>query len=71
MLDIYTAIAIAAALLAITFAFVAYIVRHDEKEEPKECPHCFADYPSRGIRKCIDCGLEIKINKTFYPKHQR
>jgi hypothetical protein len=32
-----------------------------------ECKHThFAEFRSRGIKKCIDCGLEVDIDATTW-----
>lgn len=67
--DIKDAILILGGLILTTIFFVDYVVNSGSTDE--ECPHCFADFQSIGIRKCIDCGLEQPIKKPSYPKHQR
>jgi hypothetical protein len=69
MFDVKDAILMAFALLIIAFFAVELFLKFTNDLD--ECDHCFADFQSTGIRKCIDCGLEESIKKTHYPKHQR
>ena len=68
--DIKDAFLITGGLIFAVFGFVDYFVKHNVTD-PDSCNHCFADYQSTGIRKCIDCGYEETIKKTHYPHHQR
>lgn len=55
-------------ILAVCFGIELFL---KIKSGDPDCDHCFAEYQSRGVRACIDCGFEDPIIKPHYPKHQR
>lgn len=69
--DIKDAILIVGGVIVFAFLITEYTLAMRERESDDECEHYFAEFQSTGTRKCIDCGLEEKITKPHYPKHQR
>ena len=63
MIDTSTLIMLSLFLLIFVFLFVEYAVGSLDK---KECEHTFAEYRSKNICICVDCGFVKKIKPSNY-----
>ena len=52
-------------LLVLLVVFIAAVIAELSMVQMEKCEHeHFAEYRSRKIKQCIDCGLEVSIDAT-------